>query len=294
MVEDTALPVVSVICLAYNHSRYIRKCLDGFVMQQTDFRYEVIIHDDASDDGTDLIIKEYADRYPDIFVPVYQTVNQYSQGVPIGKAFLYPRAKGKYIAECEGDDYWTDPLKLQKQVDFLESHPDYVLCSTNCNMLIEKTGEIVPWILGTEDEISMEYLMENNRVATLTVLYRADVLDDYLNDFSVDMPKFLMGDYPMWIYFRSRGKIRKLPDVTAMYLNREGSESHKTDRFEYVKFMMSSFDLRVYCNKKLNLRIKNIRLRELNTVRKECRKVREWPLFLYCIYDCIYNEVVRV
>ena len=176
MVEDTALPVVSVICLAYNHSRYIRKCLDGFVMQQTDFRYEVIIHDDASDDGTDLIIKEYADRYPDIFVPVYQTVNQYSQGVPIGKVFLYPRAKGKYIAECEGDDYWTDPLKLQKQVDFLESHPDYVLCSTNCNMLIEKTGEIVPWILGTEDEISMEYLMENNRVATLTVLYRAECI----------------------------------------------------------------------------------------------------------------------
>ena len=105
------------------------------------------------------------------------------------------------------------------------------------------------------------------------------------------MPKFLMCDYPMRIYFRSRGKIRKLPDVTAMYLNREGSESHKTDRFEYVKFMMSSFDLRVYCNKKLNLRIKNIRLRELNTVRKECRKVREWPLFLYCVFDCVYKVV---
>ena len=166
MVEDTALPVVSVICLAYNHSRYIRKCLDGFVMQQTDFRYEVIIHDDASDDGTDLIIKEYADRYPDIFVPVYQTVNQYSQGVPIGKVFLYPRAKGKYIAECEGDDYWTDPLKLQIQVDFLEQHPDYAFICHRFVMYDQEKG------LYRKEYAYAEYQNSSNLIITPRLFFK--------------------------------------------------------------------------------------------------------------------------
>lgn len=124
------IPLVSICSITYNHAPYIRQCLDGFLMQKTNFKYEIIIHDDASTDGTTEIIKEYAEKYPDLILPIFQTENQYSKGVRgIYAKFVYPRAKGKYIALCEGDDYWTDPLKLQKQVDFLEANPEYVMCS---------------------------------------------------------------------------------------------------------------------------------------------------------------------
>ena len=120
--------VVSVLCTAYNHEKYIRSALDGFVNQKTNFRYEVLINDDASTDHTAAIIAEYEAKHPDIIKPVYQTENQYSKGVSITKSILFPQSKGKYTAICEGDDYWCDENKLQKQVDFLESHQEYAAC----------------------------------------------------------------------------------------------------------------------------------------------------------------------
>lgn len=123
--------LVSVICTAYNHEPYIRSALDGFVMQKTNFRYEVLIHDDASKDNTAQIIREYAEKYPEIIVPVLQTENQHSKGVKITNTILRPMIRGKYIALCEGDDFWTDENKLQRQVDFLEANPDYVACAHN-------------------------------------------------------------------------------------------------------------------------------------------------------------------
>ena len=114
--------------MAYNHASYIRQCLDGFMMQKTNFLFEVLIHDDASTDGTQEIIREYADRYPELINPIYQIENQYSKGISPLRQILFPMAKGKYIALCEGDDYWIDPLKLQKQVDFLESHNELTFC----------------------------------------------------------------------------------------------------------------------------------------------------------------------
>jgi glycosyltransferase involved in cell wall biosynthesis len=115
--------MVSICCAAYNHEEYIAAALDGFLMQKADFSYEILVHDDASTDNTAKIIKEYEQNYPDIIKPIYQTENQYSKKVKISSAYNFPRAKGKYIAWCEGDDYWTDPLKLQTQVDYMEAHP---------------------------------------------------------------------------------------------------------------------------------------------------------------------------
>lgn len=129
MNQDNKGILVSISCITYNHAPYIRECLDGFMMQQTNFPFEVLIHDDASTDGTTEIIQEYAEKYPDIIKPLYEEENQWVKGRRGSAVFNFPRAQGKYIALCEGDDYWTDPLKLQKQVDFLESHPDYVMCT---------------------------------------------------------------------------------------------------------------------------------------------------------------------
>ena len=133
--KDNQQPLmVTIRCIAYNQERYIRDCLEGFVMQKTNFRFEAIVHDDASTDGTAAIIKEYAEKYPDIIKPILETENQYSKHDGSLQRIMAEGCKGKYVAFCEGDDYWTDPLKLQKQVDFLESHPDYSLCFHNAIM----------------------------------------------------------------------------------------------------------------------------------------------------------------
>lgn len=121
-------PLVSICCVTYNHAPFIRQCLDGFLMQQG-VDYEILIHDDCSTDGTTEIIRGYAAKYPDIIKPLYEEENQFCKpGRESMDFYNYRRAKGKYIACCEGDDYWTDPLKLQKQVDFMEAHPEYSVC----------------------------------------------------------------------------------------------------------------------------------------------------------------------
>lgn len=119
--------MVSIVCNTYNHEKYIEDALEGFVNQKTNFPFEVLVMDDASTDGTADIIREYEKKYPDLIKPIYQTVNQYSQGLRPGKQNR-DRATGKYLAYCEGDDYWIDDHKLQKQVDFLENHPNYSMC----------------------------------------------------------------------------------------------------------------------------------------------------------------------
>ena len=121
---DTAI-MASINCVTFNHANYIRTALDSFLMQKTDFAFEILVHDDASTDGTSSIIREYAARYPDQVKPLIQTENQYSQGIDnISGAFNFPRARGKYIFMCDGDDYFLSPDKLQKQVDYMEAHPD--------------------------------------------------------------------------------------------------------------------------------------------------------------------------
>ena len=133
-------PLVSICCLTFNHVSYVLQALDGFLMQKTSFDYEIIIHDDASTDGTQEIIKAYQENYPEIIKPILQSENQYSKGIkPIFK-YVFPRAQGKYIALCEGDDYWTDPLKLQKQVDFLEGNDEYSFCFTRFQTKDERTN----------------------------------------------------------------------------------------------------------------------------------------------------------
>lgn len=173
-------PLVSISCTAYNHVQFIRQCLDGFVMQKATFHFEVLIHDDASMDGTQDIIREYEVKYPEIIKPIYQKVNQYSKGIPIGVTFNMPRAQGKYIAVCEGDDYWTDPYKLQKQVDFLESHPDYVMCSHRFDQYYEDRHRLEK----EKDDTfqGADYDLQNLIggkwfTQTLTVMYRRSALD---------------------------------------------------------------------------------------------------------------------
>ena len=129
--ENNGNIMLSIVCHTYNHENYIGETIDGFLNQKTNFPFEIIIHDDASTDKTPLIIKEYQEKYPELIKVIYQTDNKYSKGINIWTNYTFPKCQGKYIALCEGDDYWTDEKKLQKQVVFLENNPNYVVTWTD-------------------------------------------------------------------------------------------------------------------------------------------------------------------
>ncbi len=168
--------VVSVACITYNHAPYIRQCLEGFLLQKTNFPIEIIVHDDASTDGTDDIIREYALKYPELFKVILQEENQYSKGVDV-LSLVFERSAGKYIAFCEGDDYWTDPLKLQKQVDFLENNPDYVMCSHNYSFFFMNEMKRVSYVETIGRDYSLESLTKGEWLyQPLTLMFRSQTL----------------------------------------------------------------------------------------------------------------------
>lgn len=180
-------PLVSICCAAFNHAPYIAQTLDSFLSQQCDFAFEILVHDDCSTDGTDEILRQYQSRYPDIVKPLFETENQYSKGVPIDPTFNYSRAQGRYIALCEGDDYWCDPHKLQRQVDFMQSHPECTFCFTN-GYIEDVNGkaprrEFVPYsekdraaYYGQDHLYTLGDMCELNFVPTASFLFPTEVL----------------------------------------------------------------------------------------------------------------------
>lgn len=212
--------LVSVYCATYNHVTFIRQCLEGFVMQKTSFPFEVLIHDDASTDGTQDIVREYAARYPDIIKPIYQKENQFSRGVKIYLTYVFPRVKGKYIAMCEGDDYWTDPYKLQKQVDFLESHPDYVMCSSRFDKYWQESGllEEDPDKKFKGADYDLQNLIGGKWLTqTLTVMYRRSALDlKRYEQYGMSL------DMILFYELLKHGKGYCFPEVMGVYRYHEG------------------------------------------------------------------------
>lgn len=145
--------IVTIFCITYNQSQFIRRTIEGFLAQKVDFKYEIIIHDDASTDGTDDIIREYAKQNSDKIIAIFEEENQYSQKIDFVEK-LYKRVRGKYIAFCEGDDWWIDDKKLQIQVDYMEKHPKCTLTMHNAYCIYpdeKNNGKFRP-ILNTFDK----------------------------------------------------------------------------------------------------------------------------------------------
>ena len=181
---DTGIPRVSICCLAFNHEPFIRDTLEGFLDQRTTFPVEILIHDDASTDQTADIIRHYTNQYPHLIKPIFQTVNKYSAGIKVD-SYNTDRAAGKYLAFCEGDDYWTDPLKLQKQYRFLEEHGDHVACFGNYTRYHVLTGERSDSDIRSGDSadkngftFSLEEMKNGWLTKTLTAMVRRTVADN--------------------------------------------------------------------------------------------------------------------
>lgn len=193
-------PLISIVCTSYNHELFIRDALNGFFGQITKYPFEVIIHDDASTDDTQEIIKEYVDKYPKIIKPILQLENQWMEkGISGTTKFAFPAARGKYIAWCEGDDYWTDPFKLQKQVDFLEANPDYVLCFHNADYLFQNGikmlfSEKFNFLKLKNVFTRIDLFRERWFIPTASIVFRKNALiADFLKDvYSVDSTLYLV------------------------------------------------------------------------------------------------------
>lgn len=208
--------IVSVCVITYNHCNYIRQCLDGILMQQTNFPFEIIVNDDCSTDGTAEIVKDYELKYPQLFKVTYQTENQYSKGVRgMFPRFCFPRTRGKYIALCEGDDYWTDPLKLQKQVKILETDDTYGCVYTRYKTVNEygedceyPPSEYHQYRSFTGDIFSALYY--GNFPQTLTILFRKELLSKLPNH-----P--IWCDYTLFLKLSMQKKFFFLNDITGAY-----------------------------------------------------------------------------
>ena len=245
MNEDTKPLMVSIWCITYNHEPYIRQCLEGFVMQKTNFRFEAIVHDDASTDGTAAIVREYAEKYPDIIKPILETENQYSKQDGSLDRIMNEKSTGKYIALCEGDDYWIDPLKLQKQVDFLESNNDYGMCYGKVFHLNQKKGTISSKAFGGP-ETTFDEIIKGSTIPTLTVLYRNSLRERYYKEIQPETKGWLMGDYPQWLFISCVSKIKFLDETLGVYRVLTNSVSHFTNYTKCENFLKSDYEMRCY------------------------------------------------
>lgn len=177
--NNGATPLVTVVVMTYNHERFLRRCLDGIAMQRTDFPFEALVIDDASTDSNPEIIREYAARYPRIFRPFLKKGNGYSRGISRYADTAVPEARGKYMALCEGDDYWTDPGKLQLQADFLESHPKYSCCF-HLYRIIEEGREKTPqkiFNLRHSRRCYLHDMLVEMQPQTATMMFRMSLFD---------------------------------------------------------------------------------------------------------------------
>lgn len=244
--------VVSIVCSTYNHRAYIGEAIESFLAQKLDVPFEIIVHDDASTDGTSEVLADYAARYPDLIQVIQQPTNIYSTGKRVFDVAL-SYANGIYVAPCEGDDFWNDPLKLQKQLSYLQQHNDYGAVFTDANVLIQDTQSIHSdhdasrGFFPPIGDVKAELIL-GNRYKSCTVLLRADALDGYAE--YADLLRAKMLDYIIWLHVAAKYKIGYLRESTATYRVLRQSASHFALHSGKAKFEKSAYKVSVFFNKR--------------------------------------------
>jgi len=245
-------PLVSICAVSFNHAPYIRECLDHFLAQKTDFPYEILIHDDASEDGTQNIIREYMGRYPGKVRAILETENQYSKGISnLSGAFNFPRAGGKYIALCDCDDYWSDPDKLRIQTEYMEAHPDCMM-TVHCAETVNDKGELINKNLMRpfrRDRLlsGSEMVDKAGSFPFASMLLRAEIVRE-LPDYYTECP---VGDRPLELLAASRGTVYYFDRPMSVYrFNGKGSwtDSMKTGDLEKKQNEYAEKMRKMYCD----------------------------------------------
>ena len=306
-------PLVSVCIQTYQHANYIKQCLEGILMQKTTFPFEILLGEDNSTDGTREICLEYAKKYPKkirLFLHAREN-NIKINGQPTGRFnFVYNLfiAKGKYIALCEGDDYWTDPLKLQKQVDFLEANPEFSICYHNVDILND--NNLRPSFLNRSKNtvFSINDLANSNLIHTPSVVYR---------NLLIDLPNWLnkspVGDYPLHMLHAEKGKIFCIAETMGVYRENVGIWStNKKNNNKYswlivLRYLLENIenkDARINLFIQLNRTFENIKridFPELQSiiVKKNLKKaysfqnekIRNTPLF--SLLKALVKKIIR-
>lgn len=240
----SGIPDVSIAMLAYNHEKYIQEALDSVLMQRVNYSYKIILAEDKSTDKTRSIVLDYQKKYPDKIKLILQKENV---GSTINNNDLLSNLEGRYVAALEGDDYWIDPLKLQKQVHFLEKNPDYGLSHTNFyrysqNRQTNIKNKIPPLI----KDFFYGLLRSHYPIGTLTTVFRKDVWESYITDVDPFSRDWLMGDLPLWLYISRFHKVHYLNEICAVYRVLEESASNTRQIDKMIRFDKSVKDVKLF------------------------------------------------
>lgn len=247
VLKEVPEPIVTIRTSTYNHGLYIKQCIEGVLRQKTTFPFEYIIGEDFSTDETRKIVFEYAKKYPKIIRVI---TADYNVGSKANGQRCIRRSRGKYMAICEGDDYWIDPLKLQKQVDFLEANNEYGLIYGKVKVFVQKKQKMSPSLFGSQFS-SYEQLLLVNTIPTLTACFRTIYLSEYMK--IEEMHNKMLGDYSLWLHIASKSKLKFIDEVLGVYRKLESSASHSKSYSKQLRFIQSGVDIQLWFAKKSNL-----------------------------------------
>lgn len=318
MLPDMTQPLVSVKMVTYNHAPFIVQAIEGVLQQITTFPFELVIGEDCSTDGTRETVFEYQNKYPDIIrvVTSDENVGMKRNGLRVLKA-----CRGKYLAFCEGDDYWQSPHKLQKQADYLDSHPECGLLFTECDIYLQRAGEVIRDVnhgigFRSPRHLNIEQIIgeEGKAIKTCTVMGRKALMEQVIDgDPSLHQSgKFLMGDAQLFAELSLISKVSYYPENLATYRIHDESATRSRDPVKAARFAKNAVEMKLYlCDKHglpESLR-RNVELARLNAslllaffeknaaLAKEVRQkkrtltFKEWLLY-YGAYNSILNHLL--
>lgn len=259
-------PLVVIRCITYNQEKYISQCLDGFVIQRTNFSFVAIVHDDFSTDRTAEIINDYAKQYPKIIKPVLDNYNRHTEGtLEMVMKTLVDVYNPKFIAWCEGDDYWTDPYKLQKQVDYFAAHSNCGMVYAQSRVLIQGEG-FLKEIKGKPYN-GLESLFMDNYMPTATIMVKKIVEDSYYEEIGFH-PEWKMGDWTRNLYRAIKTEIGYIGEPMAVYRVLNESASHFTDYSKSKSFILNIDEIAFFFVNKYGVGDADFRARLTNKTNK--------------------------
>ncbi|HLG40999.1 MAG TPA: glycosyltransferase [Chitinophagaceae bacterium] len=275
----TSNPMVSVALMSYNQKDYIRQAMDCILAQQCDYSFEVIVGDDGSVDGTREIALEYQEKHPGIVKVLPKGPNQ-----KVLKNFrdTVKACKGKYVAVCHSDDFWHDPLKLQKQISFLENNPEYGVVHTDAHFLLTSNNALIEDYNSKnqtnvfDGDIFEALIAYRFFLNTLTVIFKKSLFDEHVDIDKYIQAGFTYEDLPTWLELAAHTKFKYLPDSTATYRIMQESISRSKDPVKRLNFLKNHYLIKKYFIRKYNVRKEIEQEFEVNYHMKKFQMAFKW------------------